>query len=82
MSLAINPQQPSNDIRIRRGRVDSVDLFEVKEHELVILERGRQADIFLNFAVFLISLAVTCFLTLVSATFKKKTFMKLQQLLL
>lgn len=54
---------------VRRGRVDSVDLFEVKEHELEILENGEPTGIYLNFSVFLLSTAFACILALSSATF-------------
>ena len=56
-------------LRIRRGRVDSVDLYEVKEHELEILENGEQTGIYLNFAILLISLAFSGILALSTATF-------------
>lgn len=56
-------------LRVRRGRVDSVDLYEVKEHELEILENGEQTGLYLNFAIFLLSLAFSGILTLSTATF-------------
>ncbi len=56
-------------LRVRRGRVDSVDLFEVKEHELEILENGEPTGIYLNFSIFLLSVALSCILALGSATF-------------
>ena len=57
--------------RVRRGRVDSVDLYEVKENELEILENGEQANIQLNFSIFLLSIAFSGFLTLCTATFSE-----------
>lgn len=56
-------------LRVRRGRVDSVDLFEVKENELELLENGEPTSLQLNFAIFLLSLAFSGVLTLCSATF-------------
>jgi len=58
-------------LRVRRGRVDSVNLYEVKENELEILENGEPTSIQLNFAVFLLSLAFSGILTLCTATFTK-----------
>ncbi len=55
---------------IRRGRVDSVDLYEVKENELELLENGSPASLQLNFSVFLLSLAFSAILTLATATVK------------
>lgn len=57
-------------LRVRRGRVDSVDLYEIKEHELELLENGEPTGIHLNFAIFLFSTAVSCILTLSTATFE------------
>jgi hypothetical protein len=58
-------------LRIRRGRVDSVDLYEIKDSELDLLEKGSPANLYLNFAIFLLS---TSFFALASlctaATFK------------
>ena len=57
-------------IVVRRGRVDSVDLFEVKENELELLEKGSPASLQLNFSIFLLSLAFSAILTLTTATVK------------
>lgn len=56
-------------LRVRRGRVDSVNLYEVKENELELLENGEPTGLQLNFAIFLLSLAFSGILTLCSATF-------------
>lgn len=53
---------------IRRGRVDSVDLYEVKEHELDLLEKGSPASLQLNFSIFLLSTAITCIVSLMTST--------------
>ena len=59
----------STPLRVRRGRVASVDLYEVKDNELDLLEKGSPASIQLNFAIFLISIAFTSIATLCTATF-------------
>jgi hypothetical protein len=59
---------------VRRGRVDSVDLFEVKENELELLEQGSPASLQLNFAIFLISSGFSAVLTLTTATPKYPIF--------
>jgi hypothetical protein len=56
-------------LRVRRGRVDSVNLYEVKENELELLENGEPTSLQLNFAIFLLSLAFSGILTLCTATF-------------
>jgi|SRR3954465_1429874 len=60
----------SKPLRIRRGRVESVDLYEIKDSELEIFQRGSPADLQLNFAIFLLSLAFSAIASLATATFK------------
>ena len=61
------------EFKIRRGRVDSVDLYEVKDSELELLENGEPTGIHLNFAIFLLSISFSGVLTLCSAVFANKT---------
>ena len=56
---------------VRRGRVDSVDLYEVKENELELLEKGSPANLQLNFSIFLLSLAFSSIIALATATAKQ-----------
>lgn len=72
--MAPNPQQldDSRPLRVRRGRVESVDLYEIKDTELDVLEKGTPADLQLNFAIFLLSLAFSAIATLATATFTIK----------
>lgn len=51
-------------VRARRAKVDSVDLYEIKDHELDQLESGSPGDVQLNWAVFLLSLAFASITTL------------------
>ncbi len=55
--------------RVRRGRVESVDLYEIKDSELDLFRKGSPADLQLNFAVFLLSIAFTAVAALYTATF-------------
>ncbi len=66
MAKNTNSEKP---FRVRRGRVDSVNLYEVKENELEILANGEPTSIQLNFAIFLLSIAFSGIMTLCSATF-------------
>ena len=70
----IIPNSPLSDEKplIRRGRVDSVNLYEVKENELELLENGPAGTVQLNFAIFLFSMAFTCIIALATANFKWK----------
>ena len=69
-----SPSHPtdSKPLQVRRGRVASVDLFEAKENELDLLEKGSPASIQLNFAVFLLTMAFSSILALCTATFRSQ----------
>ena len=60
-------------IRVRRGRVESVDLYEIKDSELDLLEEGSPADLQLNFAIFLFSCALSTLGSLITSTFPDST---------
>ena len=69
----VNQNSPISDEKhlvVRRGRVDSVDLYEVKENELELLEKGSPATLQLNFAIFLFSIAATAIIALATTDFK------------
>lgn len=70
MSKNTSPKNDETTLVVRRGRVDSVDLYEVKENELDLLEKGSPATLQLNFAIFLFSIALTCIVALSTTTFK------------
>lgn len=67
--------EPITDVNpiIKRGRVDSVNLYEVKESELDILEKGATATLQFSFAIFLFSIAVACIVALLTCEFKWET---------
>jgi len=54
---------------VRRGRVGSVDLYEIKENELELLEKGSPASLQLNFSIFLLSIAFSAIVALATAIF-------------
>jgi len=63
----------STPLRVRRGRVESVDLYEIKDNELDQLEQGTPAGLQLNFSIFLLSIAFGAISSLFTATFSNKT---------
>lgn len=68
----VDPNSPYRDEKplIRRGRVDSLNIYEVKEQELELLENGAAGTLQFNFAIFLFSIALTCIAALATADFK------------
>lgn len=69
MSNTTKDSSGQKPFRVRRGSVDSVDLYEIKDSELDLLEKGTPAHLQLNFAIFLLSIAFSSIGTLVTATF-------------
>jgi hypothetical protein len=65
-SLADKPLQ------ITRARYDSLTLYEVSEEELEIIERGTPDSIYLNFAIFLLSIASAFLISLLTGDFQNK----------
>ena len=53
---------------IRRGKVDSLTLYEITDHELDVLERGSPNSIYLNFSIFLLSIAISFIVALLTLT--------------
>lgn len=72
--LAKKHQENSGEIgpKIKRGRYDSLELFEVSESELTIIERGSPSSTYLNFAIFLLSIASSFLTTLLTIDLSTK----------
>jgi hypothetical protein len=49
---------------IRRARIERLNIYELSEEELELLERGSPDSLFLNFAVFLLSTAISLLIAL------------------
>ena len=53
-------------VRIRRGQVDSLRLYENTDYELDTLERGTSSNLFLNFGIALLSISSSFFIALLT----------------
>jgi uncharacterized membrane protein YciS (DUF1049 family) len=60
--------------RILRGRLDSYAIYEITEDELRDLETGSPSSLYLNFAIFGLSIAMSFFIALVTATVSDRVF--------
>jgi len=55
---------PPVDIRIRRGAIQQITIYDVAEDELEILAHGTPDSVHLNFAIFLLSIATAFLISL------------------
>lgn len=64
-----------DNVRIKRGKVDSLSLYEVTEAELQELANGGPDSFLLNFSISLISTALSFFISLLTTDIKSvRTF--------
>jgi uncharacterized membrane protein YciS (DUF1049 family) len=71
------PKDSQDEVRVRRGRVESVDLYEIKDSELDELERGSPANLQFNIAVALLSIAFSFLACIATSTFDKPIYQTL-----
>ena len=53
-------------IEVERGRFNSLRLYEVAEHELILIEKGTDSSLWLNFAIASVSVFFSILAALVS----------------
>ena len=67
------PNTDSNDVKIVRGRVDSLSLYEITENELDALAKGSPTSVYLNFGIFLLSVGASFIVTLLTVAVHSTT---------
>jgi hypothetical protein len=73
----MNPGEETgeNAVQIRRGRVDSLSLYEITDNELEILATGSPSSLHLNLGISLLSMAVSFFIALLTTNItSERTF--------
>ena len=66
-NLHENPAPTTGEkIEVERGRFDSLRLYEVAEHELILIEKGSDASLWLNFAIASVSIFFSILAALVT----------------
>lgn len=63
--LTENPTDSKGPI-IKKGTVDSLTIYEITEGELETIQRGSPSSTYLNFSIFLISIATSFLVTLLT----------------
>ena len=61
------------EVKIKRGRVDFISIYEIKDSELDVLEAGSPATLQLNFAIFMLSTAINATGTLSTVNIETQT---------
>lgn len=59
-------EQISGGVKINRAKLGSISLYDVTEDELSLLERGSLASTYLNFAIGLLSIGISFFISIFS----------------
>ncbi len=62
--MVANQSEGSVQLRIVRGPLDSLSLYEITDYELELLEEGSPSSTFLNFAIFFFSIGASFCTTL------------------
>ena len=67
-------QEKSSDenVKVKRHKFDSLTIYEISESELEIIENGSPSSIYLNFAIFLLSIASSFLASLLTNDYTDK----------
>ncbi len=61
-----NQSETSTSFKLIRGSLDSLSVYDITDYELDVLEEGSPNSLFLNFAIFFASIAISFLITLVT----------------
>ena len=64
--MSSNQNDGAVSLRIIRGPLDSLSLYEITDYELSVLEEGSPSSTFLNFAIFFFSIGASFLTTLMT----------------
>ncbi|MDD2199668.1 MAG: hypothetical protein PHE08_08090 [Bacteroidales bacterium] len=59
-------------VNVRRGRFDSLCIYDITEGELDTIEKGSPNSLYLNFSIFLISIAISFLISLMTNDYSEK----------
>ena len=60
-------------VTVKRGRIVEFTTYEVADHELLLIEKGTDASLFLNFGISLLSVFFSLLAALLTLDYKKQT---------
>ncbi len=61
-------KETGENIPVKKGRVDSLTVYEVTDYELDQLEKGSPASLFLNFSILFLTTGVAFFIALLTTS--------------
>jgi hypothetical protein len=64
--MSTNQSEGSVELRIIRGSLNSLSLFEITDYELEIFEQGSPSSTYFNFAIFFFSVGASFLATLLT----------------
>ena len=65
-AMAGETNSKTDEIQVNRARLGAITLYDVTEEELEIIERGSPSSNYLNFAIALLSVAISFCITLLT----------------
>src|SRR5260221_4084759 len=68
------PPQTLPPVEVRRAAFARLTIYEVEESELEILAQGSPDSLYLNFSIFLLSIATAFFVALLTAGLETRVF--------
>jgi amino acid transporter len=72
--LAPSKLPPAVEVRIRRGFIGEITIHQVTDEELVTLTHGYPDSVYLNFSIFLLSMAISFLTALITTDVSGRVF--------
>lgn len=69
----VHQGEQGEKIDVKRRKIDAVTIYDVTESELMILEKGTEASVWLNFFIGTVSIAVSFLVSLLTVEWDKAT---------
>lgn len=73
-NLALSKLPPAVELRIRRGFIGEITIHQVTDEELELLTNGYSDTAYLNYSIFLLSVAISLLTALLTTAVTDKIF--------
>ena len=68
MEIIPDYKETGENIPVKKGKVDSLTVYEVTDYELDQLEKGSPASLFLNLSILLLTTGISFFIALLTTS--------------